>query len=111
MNPRIKKLLKIPLLILCLSLLSVVWLWFGESGFVRLYRTEADRQACVERIRRLADENQALLNEVQRFRSDMKYVESVARRELNLIKENEVVYRFSKQVGRENDKSSPDNGQ
>ena len=97
MNPRIRKLLKIPLIVLCLSLLSVAWLWFGESGFVRLYRSEAERQACVERIRRLAEENQALFNEVQLLRTDMKYVESVARRELNLIRENEVIYRFRKE--------------
>ena len=91
-----KKLLKIPLIVLCLSLLSVGWLWFGESGFGRLYRSEAERQACVERIRRLAEENQVLLNEVQLLRTDMKYLESVARRKLNLIKENEVIYRFGK---------------
>jgi len=40
----------------------------------------------------------------------MKYVESVVRRELNLIKENEVIYRFSKEPGRESDKNSPNNG-
>ncbi|MBW1781014.1 MAG: septum formation initiator family protein [Deltaproteobacteria bacterium] len=96
MNPKIKRLLKIPLIALSLSLLSVAWLWFGESGFVRLYRSEAERQACVERIRKLAEENQGLLNEVHLLRTDMKYLESVARRELNLIRENEVVYRFSK---------------
>jgi cell division protein FtsB len=104
LSPRIKKLLKIPLIVLCLSILSVVWLGFGESGFVRLYRSEAERQTCIERIRRLAEENQALLNEVHLLRTDMKYVESVARRELNLIKENEIIYRFSKEAKREDGK-------
>ncbi|MCJ7682878.1 MAG: septum formation initiator family protein [Desulfobacteraceae bacterium] len=110
MNPRIKRLLKIPLIVLCLFFLSVVWLWFGEGGFARLYRSEAERQSCIERIHRLAEENQALIDEVKLLRTDMKYVESVARRELNLIKENEVIYRFSKEPGRESDKNSPNNG-
>ena len=101
MNPRIKKLLKIPLIVLCLFFLSVIWLWFGEGGFARLYRSEAERQSCIERIHRLAAENQALLDEVKLLRTDMKYVESVARRELNLIKKNEVIYRFSKEPVRE----------
>ena len=105
MKPRIKKLLKIPLIVLCLIFLSVAWLWFGEGGFARLYRSEAERQSCIERIHRLVDENQTLLDEVKRLRTDMKYVESVARRELNLIKENEVIYRFSKEPGLENDKT------
>jgi len=105
LNPRIKKLLKIPLIVLCLLFLSVVWLWFGEGGFARLYRSEAERQACIKRIHRLAEENQRLLDEVKLLRTDMKYVESVARRELNLIKENEIIYRFSEEPVRENDKN------
>ena len=79
----------------------MIWLWFGEGGFARLYRSEAERQSCIERIHRLAAENQALLDEVKLLRTDMKYVESVARRELNLIKKNEVIYRFSKEPVRE----------
>jgi len=94
LRSNIKKFLKIPFIIVSLALLSGAWLWFGEGGFGRLYRSEAERQACLERIRRLAAENQSLLNEVHLLRTDMKYLESVARRELNLIKENEVVYRF-----------------
>ncbi|MFO7600093.1 MAG: septum formation initiator family protein [Candidatus Desulfacyla sp.] len=93
-SPNIKKLLKIPLIVLLLAALSGAWLWFGEGGFVRLVRTEAERQAYIERIHRLAAENQALLNEVHLLRTDMQYLEAVARRNLNLIKENEVVYRF-----------------
>jgi len=110
LNPKIKKLLKIPLIALCLFFLSVIWLWFGEGGFARLYRSEAERQSCVDRVNRLAEENRALLDEVERLRTDMKYVESVARRELNLIKENEVIYRFSKEPGRGSDRNSLDNG-
>ena len=104
MNPRIKRLLKIPLIVLCLFVLSVIWLWFGEGGFARLYRSEAERQSCIERIHRLAKENQTLLDEVKLLRTDMKYVESMARRELNLVKENEVIYRFSKEPALEKDK-------
>ena len=59
-------------------------------------RTEIERQASIDRIRKLAEENEALIEEVQRFRTDMEYVESVARKELNLIRENEVIYRLGK---------------
>jgi len=93
-SPGIRKLLKIPLIVLLLAALSGAWLWFGEGGFVRLVRRETERQAYIERIHRLAAENQALLNEVHLLRTDMQYLESVARRNLNLIKDNEVVYRF-----------------
>lgn len=97
LSPSIKKLLKIPFIVLLLAALSAAWLWFGKGGVVRLYRSEAERQACIERIHKLASENQELLNEVYLLRTDMKYLESVARRNLNLIRENEVVYRFDEE--------------
>ncbi len=94
LSPRTKKLLRIPLLMLSVSLVGAAWLWFGDSGFVRLYRTETERQDCLDRIHRLAAENEGLFEEIERLRTDMNYLESVARRELNFIKENEVIYRF-----------------
>ncbi len=96
MNLRRPKFWKIPLIVLCLLIGLAAWLGFGEQGLIHLYRTEMERQAHLDKIRRLAEENQALLDEIKRLRTDMKYVESVARRELNLIKENEVIYRFQK---------------
>lgn len=95
-NPQRKrvKLFTIPVIALVLIMGVGIWLWFGERGFIRLYRTESERQTYMERIRRLARENQALLDEVHRLRTDMEYVESVARRQLDLVKRNEVIYRF-----------------
>lgn len=97
MNLRRSKFWKVPLLVLLLLGGIIAWLGFGEQGLIHLYRTEMERRAYIERIRRLAEENRALLEEIERLRSDMEYVESVARRQLNLIKENEVIYRFEEQ--------------
>lgn len=97
-----KKIWKILLIALCLTGAIVAWLGFGERGLIRLYHTEMERQAFIERIRRLDEENKALLKEVQRFRTDMEYVESVVRRELNLIKKNEIIYRFKNEAQRRN---------
>lgn len=96
MNSRKWKFWKIPLIVLCLLIGIVAWLGFGEQGLIHLYRTEMERQAHMDRIQRLAEENQRLMDEIERLRTDMKYVESVVRRQLNLIKENEVIYRFEK---------------
>lgn len=75
--------------------LIVAWLGFGERGFIHLYRMEKDRRAYLERIRNLEIENQELLEEIKILRTDKQYLESVARKELGLIKENEILYRFS----------------
>ena len=83
---------------LCLTGAIVAWLGFGERGLIHLYHTEMERQSYIERIHRLDEENKALFREIQRFRTDMKYVESVVRRELNLIKKNEMIYRFKNEA-------------
>jgi cell division protein FtsB len=96
LNWKKSKFWKIPVILLCGLIGIVAWLGYGQQGLINLYRTEMEREAYIDRIRQLAEENRALLKEIERLRSDMKYVESVARRQLNLIKEDEVIYRFEK---------------
>ena len=81
----------------------VAWLVFGEQGLLHLYHTELERQAYIERIRQLTEENQALVDEISRLRTDMEYVESVARKHFNMVKPNEVIYRFAKEKQGGND--------
>ena len=92
-----RKLWKIPLIVFCILSPIVAWLGFGEQGLIHLHRTEMERQAYIERIRQLTEENQALLDEIKLLRTDMKYVEDVARKHFNMIKENEVIYRFDEE--------------
>jgi cell division protein FtsB len=94
-------------LVFCISLLilPIIWLGFGKNGFLNLYRMELERQANVERVQQIARENQALMDEIQRLRSDSRYVEAVARRELGLVGERDLVYRFKGKI-REKEKRS-----
>jgi cell division protein FtsB len=84
-----------PLVCFLALVLTIAWVGFGDRGLITLHRAELEREAHLKRIRRLAEENQVLIDEIHRLRTDMKYVESVVRNELNLIKENEIVYRFT----------------
>lgn len=88
------------LLAVCFVGPLMAWLGFGERGLVNLYRKEMERQAYVEKIRRLAEENQKMLEEIHRMRTDLSYVEAVARKELNLVKPNELIYRFTSEKSR-----------
>ncbi len=89
-----KNILKFALLTLLFVGLVVAWLGFGERGFIHLYRMDRERQAYQEKIDKLERENRDLLDEIQRLRSDRDYVENLGRRELGLVKEDEVMYRF-----------------
>ena len=93
MRPSKTGFLKLTLLILFLGLI-VGWLGFGDRGFVHLHKMEKEREAYVERIGRLEQEKQSLLDEIKRLRTDKEHIESLARRELGLIKDDEILYRF-----------------
>ncbi|HIJ39499.1 MAG TPA: septum formation initiator family protein [Deltaproteobacteria bacterium] len=94
MQAKTKRILLLGFIVLASSVSIMAWLWYGESGFVHLYQTKVEREVSLERIRILSEENKVLLEEIHRLRTDMDYVESLAREQLNLVKENEVIYRF-----------------
>ncbi len=91
-----KSLFKFVFFSLLLLSLTVAWLGFGEHGFVHLYRMEKERQSYLEKISRLERENRELLEEIERLRTDKEYVESMGRRELGLVKDDELLYRFDR---------------
>jgi cell division protein FtsB len=95
--------LKFTLLILFLGLI-VGWLGFGKRGFVHLHKMEKERDVYLEKIGRLEVEKQSLLDEIKRLQTDKEHIESIARREWGLIKDNEILYRFERE--RENSSSS-----
>jgi len=74
----------------------IAWLGFGERGITHLYRMEKERQTYIAKITKLEIENQELLTEINRLKKDKNYIETVARRELGLIKDDEILYRFIK---------------
>jgi cell division protein FtsB len=75
--------------------LIVAWLAFGERGLIHLYRMEGQRQRYRERIQELERKNHELLLEIERLRTDEEYIESIARKELNLLKKDEMHFHFA----------------
>lgn len=78
-----------------LILALVAWIGFGERGFIHLYRMEKERQNYLEKIAELERTNAELMNQIKRLREDRDYIETVARRELGLVKENELIIKFN----------------
>jgi cell division protein FtsB len=86
--------LKLSLFLFLFLSLLIGWLGFGERGFVHLYRMDKERQVRLEKAKQMEQENQGLLEEIERLRTDKEYLEQQGRRELGLIKEGEILYRF-----------------
>ena len=84
--------------VLVLFVLIAAWLAFGERGLIHLYRMEGQRAHYRERIQALEQKNHELLLEIERLRTDEEYIESVARKELNLLKEDETHFHFAEEL-------------
>ena len=94
-----KDFLKISLITLILLGLIVFWLAFGDRGFVHLFRMEKERQNYLEKIRKLEKANQDLMEQINKLKEDKEYIEKMARKELGLVKEDEIIFRFRKDEG------------
>jgi len=90
-------------LVLCLIILLAAWLGLSKRGILRVYRMDLERQKYIDRIRALKKENKDLLEEIRRLKKDRDYIERIARQELGLIRENEVIYRFKDLPSKDND--------
>ena len=54
----------------------------------------------------LERENQKLREEVKRLKSDKRYIEEIARKELGMVKEGEIIYQFDPPIGKKQDSKS-----
>jgi len=89
------KFLRYTLATIVLILALVAWIGFGERGFIHLYRMDKERQDYLDKISKLEKTNAELMNQIKRLREDRDYIETVARRELGLVKENELIIKFN----------------
>jgi cell division protein FtsB len=80
------------------ALLSLAWLSFGRHGLIDLYKMQKEKERCLAILKDLKEKNRLLANEIRRLKEDNKYFESVAREQLGMVKENEIVYRFKKEL-------------
>ena len=80
----------------CFAVLLFVWLTFGPHGLLDLREMQKEKEESVVLIEELKERNKELTAEIRRLKGDPRYLESVARKELGLVRENEVVYRFKK---------------
>ncbi len=84
------------LLVIGLFFLIVFWLFLGKNGFLNLYRMEKQRERLLQRIYQIQMENRRIALEIERLKNDPRYIEKVARKELGLVKENEIIYQFKR---------------
>jgi len=71
---------------------------FGRNGYIDLRRLDARHQELVEKNEKIESENQGLYRSVQRLKkNDPAYIENLAKQELGMIAEDEVIFKFNKE--------------
>jgi len=101
------KLRKKPLLLLLLSFILIlgILIVFGEKGLLHRLRLQRELARIKETNTKMAEENRKLKEEARRLQSERKYIEEIARKELGMVKEGEIIYQFDTTEGnKENSK-------
>jgi cell division protein FtsB len=85
---KIGRLLLIPLSLIILLIL------FGDKGLIDYCKLQEKLSSLREVNGLIANENKALKERIILLRSDSRYIEMVARRELGMVDEQDIVYQF-----------------
>src|SRR3990172_7641877 len=81
-----------PLFVTIVGLLTI----FGDRGLIRVYKLSKERDSIKNYNERIKAENTAMKEEMELLKTDDKYIELIARKELGMIGTNELVYQFEK---------------
>ncbi len=77
----------------CLSFI-LFFTVFGERGLLRIYEMRQEKLKIQQKVSQLTKENDLIRQEIASLHSDRRYLERIARKELGLVKPNEVIYQF-----------------
>jgi cell division protein FtsB len=82
------------LLIFVLVLILGFFTFFGDNGILHLLRLQKELNRMKERNTQIEEENRKLKEEVRRLQDEKRYIEEIARKELGMVKEGEIIYQF-----------------
>lgn len=68
---------------------------FGDNGLVELSRMRMTQKRLTQENEQLTQDNLAMYRTVDRLQNDPAYIESVARRELGMVRSDELIFKFS----------------
>ncbi len=85
---------RIFLFIFILFLILGLFTFFGDKGILHLVRLQKDLARIQETNKKIEEENRKLQEEIRRLQNEKRYIEEIARKELGMVKEGEIIYQF-----------------
>lgn len=77
----------------CLAVILFITV-FGDRGLLRIYELRKENDKIKERLGDMRQSNEKLKREIVALTADRRYLESIARKDLGLVRSNEVIYQF-----------------
>ena len=68
--------------------------FFGDKGILHLIRLQKELARIKGMNTKMEKENRNLKEEVRRLQHEKRYIEEIARKELGMVKEGEIIYQF-----------------
>ena len=69
--------------------------FFGDRGILLLLKMTQQKTALVAELKQVGSQNDSLRHEIAALRSDRRYIERVARTELGMVRDDELVFQFA----------------
>ena len=88
MSDKQKVLLAIVILLLFSLLLFIM---FSDNGLADLFKLKSEKDRLLQENARLKRENLTMYRTIERLKNDPEYIESIARKELGMIRKGEVI--------------------
>lgn len=67
---------------------------YGKNGFMDVHRLKFREQAIISENDAINEANRVLERKVDRLKSDIGYIEHIARHDLGMVAKDELVFRF-----------------
>ena len=74
-------------------MLGLLTFW-GDKGILHLLRLQKELVRIKETNKNIEEENRKLREQVKRLQNEKQYIEEIARKELGMVKEGEILYQF-----------------
>jgi cell division protein FtsB len=78
-------------------LVVVIYGILGDQGFFHLHRLKLELSDLQQKIATIETDNVRLRQEIGQLKTDPAYIERLARQDLGMLKENEVLFLFREQ--------------
>lgn len=91
-----KLILSLSIMFFIIFIVLVALTIFDQRGFIHMVRLREELEELENYNDKLIIENEELRQEIDLLKNDLRYLEEVARSELGLVKEGELVYHLEK---------------